>query len=125
MTRLVLKNCEDSDDRGAARMGHQIAILDQELSKRVDLGYFCVTDCPASRDDDNTRLVFKRLDGPDEGAICYGHVVALFTESGDKRLNMSSMGDPNHESWATRMFLLTLCEGELVRTDVECRGTHS
>ena len=51
----------------------EVAILNQAMKRRLDLGSFCVTPVKAEVDNDNTRLFFKRLDGDSEGPICYGH----------------------------------------------------
>eukprot|EP00931_Biecheleriopsis_adriatica_P075753 TRINITY_DN49542_c0_g1_i1.p1 TRINITY_DN49542_c0_g1~~TRINITY_DN49542_c0_g1_i1.p1 ORF type:complete len:245 (-),score=40.05 TRINITY_DN49542_c0_g1_i1:12-746(-) len=125
MTRVVLRNVDSRGDNGPVKMGDAVAIFNMRETKRVDMGSFCVESCPAARDDSNTRLFFQRLDGPNQGAIHYGHVVALLSESG-KRLDMSTMGRPDHESWATRVFVLALSEdGELTRDDIECKQTHA
>merc|ERR1712072_881135 len=118
MTRLVLVPCNDSCEAGLllapVLMGQELAILDEEGLKRVNLGSSYVKSCPAKRNNQNTRLVCHRLNGPSQGPICFGHVVGLFTESGHKRLDMSTMGDANQdlESRATRVFIQALSEGD-------------
>lgn len=121
-TRCVFLHAGEQEDRAPVRMGHRVAILNEARTKRVDLG---LRMDPAFLDNSNTRLVIKRLDGPSEGPISYSHKLGIFSQDGSKRLEMSTMGNPNHESWATQLYILVLEGGELVHDDVGCPHTIS
>jgi len=102
------------------------AITEKDLIKitsacgtsRLDIGVHCVkNEVPASHDSWATRLVIKRLDGPSEGVVQSDHVVGIFSENGQHRLDvgvraMKKNGPPSHESWATRLNIKRLGEGK-------------
>lgn len=105
MTRLVLVHYGNAADRGPVHLEQEIGIFDERRTKRLNLGNKCVKRCPIKRNNNNTRLVFRRLDGVSEGPVCFGHIVGIFTESGHKRLDMTTMDDPTHDTFATRQFI--------------------
>jgi len=130
-----------------------LGILCENGSKRLDIGNKCVYECSASHDSWATRLVFRRLDGPNEGDVSEDHIFGVFCENGSKRLDIgigSMYADcpASHSSWATRLFVRRLdgantgsiqyghvvgifCEDGSKRLDIgyasvktECPGDH-
>merc|ERR1712232_17049 len=94
-----------------------IKILSEDKKVRLDIGGDCVLkEVPASHESWATRLIIKRLDGPNKGPVQTDHVVRIFSEDGQKRLDvgeaaMKKNGPPNHESWATRLYIKRLGGG--------------
>merc|ERR1711959_677240 len=85
-----------------------IKILSEDKKVRLDIGGDCVLkEIPASHESWATRLIIKRVDGPSRGDIETDHVVGIFSENNDKRLDiggdaMKEEVPASHESWATR-----------------------
>jgi len=95
-----------------------IKILSEDKKVRLDIGGDCVLkEVPASHESWATRLIIKRVDGPSHGDIETDHVVGIFSEDGQTRLDvgeraMKKNGSPSHESWATRLYIRRLNGGK-------------
>lgn len=89
--------------------GSVVGIYTEEGHVRLDLGTRAMKEAvPASNNNWATRLRIRRLDGPNSGAIRYGHVVGIFTEEGHVRLDLGTRAmkeavPANHNSWATQL----------------------
>merc|ERR1712232_1529295 len=83
-----------------------IKILSEDKKVRLDIGGDCVLkEVPASHESWATRLIIKRLDGPNKGPVQTDHVVGIFSEDGQKRLDVG-------EAAMKKMDLQTMNHGQ-------------
>ncbi len=91
-----------------------VGIFSANDKYRLDIGTRAMKEnVPASHDSWATRFVIKRLDGPSVGPVLPNHVVGIFTENGQYRLDigkrsMKGKGPASHSSWATRLRIVPL-----------------
>ena len=91
-----------------------VGVFTESGKVRLDLGTRAVKEnVPASHDSWATRLVIRRLDGPSQGPVSPDHVVGIFTENGDFRLDLGTAAmkenvPASHDSWATRLRIVRL-----------------
>ncbi|MGB1256646.1 MAG: OmpA family protein [Thiolinea sp.] len=107
-TRLRIKRL-DGPNQGPVNSDHLIGIFAEDGRARLDIGARAMKEeVPADHRSWATRVVFKRLDGPDEGPVQYGELLGIFSEDNRARLDIGIRAvkeevPPNHESWATRL----------------------
>jgi len=87
-----------------------VSIFCEDLHVVLDIGSDCVKEIDASHDSWATRLVFRRLDGLNEGPVDRSHVFGLFSQDGRCRLDVGSdcmkkEQPASHVSWATRLYI--------------------
>lgn len=81
---------------------------------RLDIGSRATkVNVPASHESWATRLRIVRLDGPSNGTVSSGHVVGIFSEDGQWRLDIGTRAmkenvPASHNSWATQLVLKRL-----------------
>ncbi len=89
--------------------GNIIGVFSENGQYRLDIGTDATKkNVPASHNSWSTRLRIQRLDGPSSGAVSEQHVVGIFSENGQYRLDigtdaMKKNVPASHESWATRL----------------------
>lgn len=111
-TRLVIKRL-DGPNSGPISALHVAGIFSEDGNYRLDIGTDAMKrDTPASFESWATQLVIKRLDGPSSGPVSYGDLVGIFDKDGNYRLDIGAVRDKaisaSHDSWATRLRILTL-----------------
>ncbi len=91
-----------------------VGIFSEDGKWRLDIGTRAMKEnVPATYDSWATRLVIKRLDGPDSGPISDEHVVGIFSLNELYRLDIGTRATKenvpaSHESWATRLRVIRL-----------------
>lgn len=91
-----------------------VGIFAESANVRLDIGTNAVQmNIPASQNTSTTRLIIKRLDGPNSGPVSSGHLVGIFSEDGQHRLDIGSRAmkrdvPASHDSWATRLRIVRL-----------------
>ena len=86
-----------------------VGIFSENREWRLDIGDGAMKQAvPANHDSWATRFVIKRLDGESVGAVSDEHVVGIFSENGQYRLDigdgaMKRNTPATHNSWATRL----------------------
>lgn len=79
---------------------------------RLDIGTRATKEnVPTSHESWSTRLRIVRLDGPSAGPVAANHLVGIFSEDGNWRLDtgdraMKENVPASHESWATQLVIL-------------------
>lgn len=96
---------------GASRV---VGIFSEDGNFRLDIGTRAMKqNVPASHESWATRLILKRLDGPNTGPISPDHVVGIFSMNERFRLDIGTRAmkenvPADHESWATRLRIVPL-----------------
>ena len=88
----------------------EVKILSENAKTRLDIGCASMrSEVDASHESWATRLYIRRLDGPSTGPVCEGHLIGIFSEHHNKRLDIGHASvkeqHAGHESWATRLFI--------------------
>ena len=91
-----------------------VGIFSEDGNHRLDIGTRMMKQSiPATHDSWATRLIIKRLDGPNTGPVLQDHVIGIFGMNGQHRLDigtrsMKEVVPASHESWATRLRIVPL-----------------
>ncbi|MEQ4616765.1 MAG: ETX/MTX2 family pore-forming toxin [Corticimicrobacter sp.] len=94
--------------------GSIVGVFSSDGRLRLDIGTWGLKkNIPANHDSWATRLVIRRLDGPNTGTVAADHTVGIFSEDGRVRLDIGNWAmqrevPASHESWATRLVIRKL-----------------
>jgi hypothetical protein len=100
--------------QAVVQLNEVVGIFSENGQFRLDIGTDAVKqNVLASHDSWATRLIIRRLDGQSTGPVRSNHVVGIFSENGQYRLDigtdaMKQNVAASHESWATRLKILQL-----------------